>query len=50
MLLDAQRHSSQNIIAHVHLMNGVQAQALVNAGMAVLNAALNTAIGVIKFV
>jgi hypothetical protein len=31
-------------------MNGVQAQALVNAGMAVLNAALNTAIGVIKFV
>jgi hypothetical protein len=48
--LDQQRVVSAGIVASAQLMNLVQAQAIVNAAMTVLVAALNTAIGAIKFV
>ncbi len=49
MLLDHQKIISASIIASVHLMNLVQAQAIINAAAAVLTSALNAAIGAIKF-
>jgi hypothetical protein len=49
ILLDAQKNQSLAIIASVHLMNAVQAQAIVNAAVGVLTSAINTAIGMIKF-
>jgi hypothetical protein len=49
ILLDAQKSQSQAIIASHHIMNLVQAQAVVNAATGVLTTALNTAIGAIKF-
>jgi hypothetical protein len=50
MMLDHQKIISVSVIASVHLMNLVQAQAIINAAIAVLVSVLNTAIGAIKFV
>jgi hypothetical protein len=49
ILLDAQKNQSLAIIASVHLMNAVQAQAIVNAAVGVLTSAINAAIGMIRF-
>jgi hypothetical protein len=49
ILLDAQKSQSRAIIASQHIMDLVQAEAIINAAMAVLTAALNTAVGAIKF-
>ena len=49
LLLDWQKSYAQRVIATAQGMNAIQAQAIVNAAMAVLTSALNAVIGAIKF-